>query len=100
MAADLSVFFNANEFAESVTYAGNAITAIVERSLGKRENSVTAQGSVKQATLFVKESDVSAPAYRDAVVIDGDTWHVIEIPGRAEEGIWRLEIETEMKPVL
>jgi hypothetical protein len=97
MATDLAVFFNSSEFAESVTYAGTAITAVVMPGQAiEAGGSMTAERTVKRATLFVKASDVAAPAYRDAVVIDGDTWHVIQIPGE-DEGVWEL-IETMICP--
>lgn len=101
MATDLAAFFNAGEFGESVTYAGTAITAVVTERRGTgEENVMTAERTVKQASLYVKASDVAAPAYRDAVVIGSDTWHVIQIPGTDEEGVWMLGIEKESRPVL
>lgn len=101
MATDLAAFFNSDEFAESVTYAGTAITAVVmPGEIMEAGGSMTAERTVKRATLFVKATDVAAPAYRDSVVIDGETWRVIQIHGEDEEGVWELGIEKEMKPML
>jgi len=97
MESDLAAFFNTNEFAESVTYAGTVITAIVEP---EQDQQMTPERTAKRAALFVKVGNVATPAYRDAVVIDGDTWRVIQIPGEDEEGVWKLGIEKESRPTL
>ena len=97
MASDLSAFFNVNEFAELVTYAGTVITAIVEH---QQDQQMTPERTVKLAALFVKVGNVPIPAYRDPVIIDGDTWHVIQVPGEDQEGVWKLGIEKESRPLL
>ena len=96
IASDLSSFFNQNEFAETVTYAGTAITAIVSHG----EKPAQESGStVQKATLFVKVSDVATPAYRDVVVIGSDTWYM---QGRlnGDGYIWELVIERDERPVI
>ncbi len=75
---DMSVFFNADEFAETVSYTpkGGAavdITAIVTREGAHQEPYVrgpsTAIGSV-----IVKKSDVSNPQHGDTYAFDSQTW--------------------------
>ena len=95
MATDLAVFMNTDEFADSVTYAGATISAVVI----EEESEMTAERTVKRATLFVKESDVSAPAIYDAVEIDSSMWNVIQVPKKAEAGLWKLGIEADERPV-
>lgn len=94
--ADLSAFFNEDEHAEEITYAGSTITAIVNHG----EKPASGAGStVQKATLFVKVSDVAAPAYLDAVVINSDTFYVQRRLG-GDGYVWELAIETDERPVI
>jgi anti-sigma factor ChrR (cupin superfamily) len=89
--ADLSVFFNTDEFAESVTYKGAAIDAIV--TYGQDPN---AAGSSRraEATLMVKQSDVAAPAYRDTVVIGTTTWYVQNVQ-QGDDDVWLITLYSD-----
>ena len=96
IASDISSFFNDDEFAETITYAGSSITAVVSHE----EKPAQESGStVQKATLFVKVSDVATPAYRDAIVIGSDTWYM---QGRlnGDGYVWELAIERDERPVL
>lgn len=62
-------------FAESVTYNGSVIQAHI--SYGGKNSPMG-----DHATLTVKRSDVTAPSYRDTVVIDGLTWRVFQDEGQ------------------
>jgi len=96
IAADLSAFFNEDEFAEEVTYAGSDITALVFYA----ENPAKESGStVQKATLFVKVSDVATPAYRDAIVIGSDTWYM-QSRLNGDGYVWELAIERDERPIL
>jgi len=92
--ADLSAFFNTNEFAQAVTYGGNSIIAIFEPD---EDPTMTPEHIAKTGTLYVKASDVATPAYRDAVVIGSNTWYVIGIPGDSRGGIWMLRVERDVR---
>ena len=96
IANDLSAFFNEDEFAETVTYAGNDITAVVSHGEKPAEESGS---KVQKATLFVKVSDVATPAYRDAIVIGSDTWHM-QKRLNGDGYVWELAIETDERPVI
>lgn len=88
---DLSVFFNIDEFATTVTYDSVSVSAIVD--YGDSDYRVT------KATLFVKVSDVALPKYRDEVIIDSLTWYVmrkIESNGK----VWEIGIERDERPEL
>jgi len=96
METDLAAFFNTDEHADSITYAGASIDAVIDYE----ENPNDQPGSTTQtAILFVKQSDVTAPAYRDAVVNGSDTWRVRRVL-EGDGDVWKLAIERDMRPVI
>jgi len=97
MTTDLASFFNSDEFAESVTYAGSAITAIFTPADNLDEDE--GGSALAMATLEVKVSDVAAPAYRDAVVVGSATWAVRKILS-GDKDVWRLELYRDERPVI
>lgn len=99
MTTDLSVFFDTDEHAQTVTYDGSDITAIVDYETLLSEQ---ASGAVKrQKVLWVKVSDVSAPAYRDTVVIGSDTWYVGRESKHETDGYtWKLPLYRDERPVI
>jgi len=98
---DLSVFFNADEFADSVTYNGAALSAVF---IPDEENRMQLKADASQAYLIVKVSDLaSAPAYRDVIVINGNTWYAFrDTKDRAEiiDGVYMIPIIRGEKPRL
>ena len=97
LTTDLSIFFDTDEFAQSVTYAGSVINAIVSDdenldAAGSRESAMA------KGTIWVKVSDVTLPAYRDAVVIGSDTWYVRRIVS-GDGYVWQVEIYRGQRPV-
>lgn len=97
MVTDLTAIFSTNEFAQSVTYAGTGITAVVIPRDGQE---MDGERTAKVADLYVKSSDVATPAYRDAVVIGSTTYRVIEVPAEAQGGAWKLMIQQDERPVI
>lgn len=100
MTTDLAVFFNDDEFAETVTYNGTDITAIVEYGAGRDTGAVA-----RLATLFVKKSDVTLPAYRDTIIIGSDTWRVFENEDQeavisGDGYVWKIPIFLSERPTL
>jgi hypothetical protein len=92
--SDLSVFFNTDEFAEEVTYAGTDINALIyygER-LDERSGAL-----VSTCTLSIQVSDVTTPAYRDTVVIGSATWTVTKI-NNGDANIWEITAEKDERP--
>ncbi len=77
MVSDLSVFFETDEFAESVTYtpySGSAqtIDAIVQYGPDEAEKASMVYDIVK---VRVKASDVSQPVYMDKITLsNGENW--------------------------
>ena len=94
---DLDTFLNNEEHATSITYSGTTIDAIVEYGDSGRDVDYNRDFKATRATIKVKVSDVSSPAYRDAVVISSNTWRVMrEIEG---DGYWWIiGIERLEKP--
>jgi hypothetical protein len=101
IAADLTaVFFNTDEFAETITFKGVTIPAIVTRQ--KKINNV---GTYKiTAWIEVKVSDVPAPKYRDVVVIGADTFYVYQdddvTPEKDDSGLtWIIPLIRDERPL-
>lgn len=59
---------------QSVTYNGSTVSASFQI---KSED--MADGRRESAELIVSADDIASPAYRDAVVVAGATWHVMRI---------------------
>lgn len=93
--SDLSTFFNADEFAETVSYNGSDISGVVDFGEDLNEQS---DGLQAVATVFVKKSDVVDPDYRDTVVIDTVTWHVSNIQ-EGDSDVWKLNITRDARPI-
>lgn len=102
VASDLDVFYNTDEHAETITYDGSDIPAIVTygENLGDSKRSGGRLVSkVAKATIRVKVSDVASPTYRTAVVISSVTWRVkYTISGNGDE--WVIELERDERPNL
>ncbi len=95
--SDLPVFFNTDDFAETITYNGVSIKAIVD--YGEYYGDETGRRNAARANITVRHSDVSTPAYDDSVIIDGTTWRVFNI----EEGdgyTWSLNLISSERPML
>ena len=73
-----NVFFNTDEFAETVAWNGTDVPAIVTRT-------ATADVAGHRASVMVRASDVASPDYRDTVTFDGVDWtvHFDEAAGQA-----------------
>jgi hypothetical protein len=79
--------------AESVTYNGADIPGSV--TYGEDPAARAGRpGVMAEAELEVLRRDVSAPAYRDTVLIDGATWRVRYVITGDEWG-WRLAISND-----
>lgn len=81
MAIDTQQFLNTDEFAETVSYNGDAIAAVVERGKTRESgNTFTSEGEADRAMVWVKATDVASPVIGDVIVIaDGTSWEVSRI---------------------
>ena len=95
MTTDLAVFFNTNEFAESVSYtakggAAKTITVIPSDEDPAIEATIPPGDRM---IVLAKYADITAPRRGDTFTINSETWYVVGEPagGRAE-GIWHIEV--------
>ena len=81
MAADVSaVFFNTDEFAETVTYNGASIVAIPEiGESNKKGNEFSGDGSADRAEFCVKATDIADPVPGDVIVHNSKSWIVVRV---------------------
>jgi hypothetical protein len=79
---------------DAVTYNGLPLRGHVQYAAeGGRPG-----GVMLAATLQVRAADVPAPAYRDAVVINGLTWHV-QNGWTGDNLTWTLPLARDERPV-
>lgn len=96
-AADLAVFFNTGEFAESGTYraggTGDPETVSVIPDLGTRRGDLHGADIVTNgATFLVRVSDIASPASGDTLVIGATTYTFQGTPELDyTESIWHIE---------
>lgn len=99
MATDLTACMSTDEHAQAITYAGEAVNAIVDYGENLAEDYHGDNSRVMQATIIVAVADVAAPAYRDAVTIGATSWFVDRvIEGDSEK--WTLALTSGERPVL
>jgi len=97
---DLATVMSTDYFGETVTYAGSSVPAIVDRGENLADVSGGTEGARNaEARIWVRTSDVSAPAYRDAVVIDSVTWYVLRVVSGAG-GMWTIDLFRDERPVI
>jgi hypothetical protein len=96
LTTDLSVFFDTNEFAETVTYNAAPIIGIPDYGADQDSND---SDSMTKATIFVKASDVPAPKYRDTVIINSIVWNVLNIT-EGDGYVWKLNLYRDERPHL
>ena len=96
MVDDLSVFFNEDEFAESVTYtpSGGDPVAVSIIPYTSDESLQDPQPAADEMIIEVRESEVASPNPQgDTFTIDSETWYIVEnISGPKATGIWRLRL--------
>lgn len=95
------VFFDTDEFAQSVTYNGTSIDALVEYGVDLTQsfNDGWQKSGASLVTIEVKASDVPSPAYQDAVIIGATTYAVSNV--KSGDGYtWMLELITDERPRL
>lgn len=87
MTDDLDVFFDTDEFAETITYNSTSISAVVEygEKFDERSGLVVATAEIE-----VKVSDVADPADDDTAVIGSNTWYYDRILS-GDGYVWKLQ---------
>ena len=87
----LSIFFNADEFAEPIVYNSSVILAIIDY-LGNLEISGT--DSEQEADLIIKKESVESPRFGDLVVFDSQNWTVKNVLEGAED-VWKIRVRRD-----
>jgi hypothetical protein len=94
-----TVFLNADEFAETITWAGAEIPAIVEKGEDLAEIDRSSWDDVRSVAIVeVSAADVS-PTYRDTVVIGSVMFYhnrILETNG----GMHRCELIANQRPTI
>jgi hypothetical protein len=95
MAADMAVFFNADEFAEAVTYTsvdyGEKTINVVMVDEDESGQVPAAPGDTM--IILAKYADIALPQRGDEFTIDGETWYFVEnIGGGPSEGVWHISV--------
>lgn len=100
LTTDLDVFFDLDEFAQTVTYDNGttptSIKAVVDPWGAVRQSG--SQSTVKK--IMVKKADVPVPDYRHSFVIDGTTWYIKSDPDKGldavgDDQVWEIGIVTD-----
>jgi hypothetical protein len=95
MEAAEASWFDTRYFSESIVYAGETIPANIDRE----GNSDEGRGSVKESVVVeIRKADVPSPAYRDAILIDGEAWTVAK-PVGGDNIAWKVLAEKGERPV-
>ncbi len=95
MTADLDVFFNTDEFADTITYTpadGDPVS--ISAVLGDQNATIQdPEPAGDSMVIFVKASDVADPGYRDQFTINSETWYLRRnLSGGPNDEILELEI--------
>lgn len=96
MLLDLDVFFNLDEFARETAYRPASGGEFPVTAVFDADPKAAARGA-DQAWLYVRKSEVPAPAYRDTFVLDGREWKIVQEPGQGnvvipQGGAWRIRV--------
>ena len=91
LTADLSIFFNTDEFAETIAYTPvngtlKNIPAIVDLLEDLGDDTL---GKAKLIEVIIKKDDIETPVYRDSIVIGGNEYYVSTV-SEGEGYVWRL----------
>ncbi len=100
MASDLGLFFNTDDFAETINYAGSDINAVIDYDEAKKviAGKTPMEGVADYAFLTVKQSDVPNPLYRDIAIINTATWRVAKIDS-GDGFVWNLIIKKDERQI-
>lgn len=88
--ADLSIFFDDEEFAETAIYNGTEITVVEDG--GFKNISGSPGVYVSALTIHVRESEVAKPKVGTLVVFRGENYNVGDNP-QYDGGIWTLSLD-------
>lgn len=102
LALDISAFFNTNEFADEISYqpaaGGDAIDTDACIEWGENPEIKSTQESTRETgIIYLKNSDVGAPKYRDSFTFGSVTYHIMRIiEGMGH--VWACEFQRDVRP--
>ena len=98
-----SVFFNTDEFAESITYTPSGGTSKTVKMIPDEEDpgSQTLAPPGDSMIILVQSAEVTAPLRGDTYTIGGITWYHEEIiRGGPEEGVYHIRLTRSVRRVV
>lgn len=103
MALDQAVFFNTDEFAESVTYTsvdyGGKTIDIIMADEDESGQVPVAPGDTM--IILAKYADITLPQRGDEFTINDETWYFVEnVGGGSSEGIWHIRVSRSARRVI
>jgi len=93
----LSLQFSTDYFADTVTYNGSEIPAVVDYMENPDEPPGTQHD---RCEILVRSSDVASPAYRDTVVINSVTWRVFKPKSSGDNEVHVIQLYRDERPHL
>jgi hypothetical protein len=98
----VALFLDEDTMAESVTYEGSAILAVVDKGVGTRDgtdgNGMTSDGTSSWADIAVSAEDVPTPKRNDSVTDEsGKVWTVVYVKS-SDEGMHVLVCTADENP--
>lgn len=85
--ADLSVFYQTGEFADTITYKaggtgdGTSISAILDVGRGRKPEIQTTAPPDQEMLIMVQTADVATPNSSDTFTISGTVWYLRQVVG-------------------
>ena len=89
---DQSIFYDDEDFAETVTYTTPSSSADILALINRGENLAHEQGRSKiKSVVYIKKTDIAEPKYKDTITFDSFVW-IVE---RIEQGStidWKVSV--------
>lgn len=103
LADDTALFLNSDEMAETVTYDGSAILAVVDRGTLTRDgiegNEIaTTDGTSVRAEIFVAVEDVPSPQRGDRILDSSGTSWCVMYANESDAGLHALVCVADENP--
>lgn len=80
LARNINVFFNLNEFAETVMYNGNSIVVVPNLGSDLEDGNIVGyHGTSARAIFYLKAVEVPIPRHGDILTYNGEDWTVVQV---------------------
>lgn len=99
IASDMDTFFDEDEFAESATYKGAAVSVVED---GQGATALTTSGTpgsyVPMFTIHAREAEIANPKPGEEIIFRDSTYKIGSNP-TYDGGIWTINLEAKTKTV-